>query len=95
MIGLILSGYSNFNMVFVDISLIISAGMVYYLFDKVVSDGFKIGAGFFLVVSGLVRALFALFSINQLEDNIALILFIAMLSLEIMVILIAKKMSLK
>ena len=95
MIGIILRAYSDFNMVFVDLSLILSTGIIYYLLNNPIADGFKIGAGFFLLIGGILRVILAILSPNQLENNVLLILFISFLSLEIIVIFIAKRLSLK
>lgn len=95
MIGIILRAYSDFNMVFVDLSLILSTGIIYYLLNNPIADGFKIGAGFFMLIGGILRVIFAILSPNQLENNVLLILFISFLSLEIIVIFIAKRLSLK
>jgi hypothetical protein len=95
MIGIILRAYSDFNMVFVDLSLILSTGIIYYLLNNPIADGFKIGAGFFMLIGGILRVIFAILSPNQLENNLLLILFISFLSLEIIVIFIAKRLSLK
>ena len=95
MIGIILRAYSDFNMVFVDLSLILSTGIIYYLLNNPIADGFKIGAGFFMLIGGILRVILAILSPNQLENNVLLILFISSLSLEIIVIFIAKRLSLK
>ena len=92
-IGLVLSNYSNFNMVFADISILCSTGILYYLFNSSIADGFKIGVGFVAVLSGLARYFCALFSIGQIENNIALILFICLISFEVIAVFVAQKLS--
>ena len=94
-IGLVLSDYSNFNMLFVDISILISTVVLYYLFNSSITDGFKIGVGFVAVLSGLARYFCALFSIGQIENNIALIIFMCLISFELIAVFVAQKLSAK
>ncbi len=94
-IGLILSDYSNFNMIFADISILISTGIVYYLFQSTIADGFKIGLSFFLLLSGVARFLCAVFSSDQMENNIAIIVFMCFIAIESISYFAAKYLSSK
>lgn len=94
-IGLILSDYSNFNMVFADVSILTTTGMVYYLFQSSFADGFKIGLSFFFLLSGVARFLCAVFSSEQMENNIAIIIFMCLISFEVISAFVAHKLSTK
>jgi hypothetical protein len=94
-IGLILSSYPNFNMIFADISILLSTGILYFLFQSNAADGFKIGVGFIAVLSGFGRFLCAVFSSSQLENNIGLIIFLFLITLEVITIFVAQKLSSK
>ena len=94
-IGLILSDYSNFNMVFADVSILTTTGMVYYLFQSSFADGFKIGLSFFFLLSGVARFLCAVFSSDQMENNIAFIVFMCFIAIEAISYFVAKYLSSK
>ncbi len=94
-IGLVISSYSNFNMVFADISILISTGIVYYLFQSTIADGFKIGLSFFLLLSGVARFLCAVFSNDQMENNIAIIVFMCFIAIEAIIYFAGKYLSSK
>lgn len=95
LIGLILRDYSNFNLLFADLSIILSTVFLYFLFNSSISDGFKIGVGFFTVFIGLGKFLCAVFSPQKMENNILLIIFISLVFVEFSVVLLAKLMSKK
>lgn len=94
-IGLVLSDYSNFNMVFADVSILASTGIVYYLFQSTIADGFKIGLSFFFLLTGVARFICAVFSNEQLENNIAFILFICLVAVEVVIYFLGKNLSSK
>jgi hypothetical protein len=93
--GLILSFYPTFNMVFGDISILISAGILYFLFKSSINDGFKIGLSLLFVLSGLIRFICAVASIQQLENNISLLVFSLFVVLEIIGLLLTSTLSKK
>jgi hypothetical protein len=94
-IGLIVSGYSGFNIVFADVSILISTGIIYYLFQSAIADGFKIGLGLVFFITGLVRFLSAVFSSDELENNVAVIAFALILGVEAIVLFVSAKLSKK
>ena len=94
-IGLVLTDYSNFNMVFADVSILTSTGMVYYLFQSSFADGFKIGLSFFFLLSGVARFLCAVFSSEEMENNIAIIVFMCFIAIESISYFAAKYLSSK
>jgi len=94
-IGLVMSSYSNFNIVFADVSILTTTGMVYYLFQSSFADGFKIGLSFFFLLSGVARFLCAVFSSDQMENNIAIIVFMCFIAIEAISYFAAKYLSSK
>ena len=94
-IGLILSDYSNFNMIFADISILSSTGIVYYLFQSNIAEGIKIGLSFFLLLSGVTRFLCSVFSSHQMENNITVIVFMCFITIEAIIYFSAKYLSSK
>lgn len=92
-IGLVVSGYSSFNMVFADVSILISTGIIYYLFQSAIADGFKIGLCLVFFITGLVRFLSAVFSSEEIEDNSAVIVFVLILSVEAILLFVSAKLS--
>lgn len=95
LLGLIVTSYPNFNMIFADISILLSTGILYFLFRSNAADGFKIGVGFIAVLSGFGRFLCAVFSSSQLENNIGLIIFLFLITLEVITIFVSQKLSSK
>ena len=94
-IGLVASGYSGFNMVFADVSILISTGIIYCIFQSTIADGFKIGLGLVFFITGLVRFLSAVFSSEDIEDNGAVIVFVLILSVEAILLFVSAKLSKK
>lgn len=84
--GLLLKDYVIFNMIFADVSILFSTSLLYFLFSSSISDGFKIGVGFVTILTGIGRFLCALFSINQLENNSAIIIFLLLITIELSII---------
>jgi hypothetical protein len=82
-------------MIFADISILTSTGIVYYLFKSTIVDGFKIGISFFLLLSGSARFLCAVFSSDQLENNIAVIVFMCFIAVEAIIYFAGKYLSSK
>ena len=92
-IGVVLSDYSNFNMVFADVSILTSTGMVYYLFQSTFADGFKIGFTVLFAITGLIRLVCSAVSPEQFADNIAFLVFIIFLALEGLCFFVGKSLK--
>ena len=86
--GIILSGYSTFHMLIANINIISSGLLLTYVFEKTQVLPLKIGATSYLILSGFIRFLVALFSPNRFEDNYALVILIILIALEIICIVI-------
>ena len=58
-IGLIVTDYATLNFLLADLSIALSAGIIYFVSSSKISDGFKIGLIVLLFFTGLVRCLCA------------------------------------
>lgn len=88
--GLIFSIYEPFNYVFGDISILITGGLLYLLARSSASDGFKIGLVVVLCITGIIRFFMALASRQEIENNTLLLVFIAVVGLEVMLYVVAR-----
>jgi len=81
--GLNIEGYVTFNWLIVDVSILLSAVIYYYLPFYVKSDALKIvlflGYGF----TGIIRMLIAFFMLPKWGDNILLLFFVLMVFIEL------------
>jgi hypothetical protein len=91
--GLILSNYSNFNMLFVDVSLILTTAILWINTASNFVDGFKIGLSMAYTLTGSIRFLCALLAPNYLENNYTLIIFMVIVGFEFLVYMLAKFMN--
>ena len=92
LIGLIISDYSIFNLLFSDMSILLSTYIYYKTYDSLIDDGFKIGYTLFFVFTGLIRFICSVLSPEKLKDNIALLLFLFLLLTEVLLIFIGSKL---
>ena len=82
LIGLIISGYSTENFLFSNLSLAISAGLIYFVACSKMADGFKIGLASLFVVTGVVRFLCVALAPAVWEDNLLAIVAACVLVIE-------------
>ena len=95
LIGAFLNGYLNFNMIFADVSILISTLLLYLLMRSSMKEGYKIGLGFIFILLGIARYICAITASNEFENNLALILFICLITFEVMAVFVAQKLSTK
>ena len=93
--GLIFQGYAAHKMLFADFSITLTIGLLYLMYQVRTADGFKIGLSFFFLLSGVARFLCAVFSIEQMENNIAIIIFMCFIAIEAISYFAAKYLSSK
>lgn len=86
--GIILSGYSTFHMVVSNVNIISSGLLLTYVFQSTSIFPLKIGATSYLILSGFIRFLVALFSPDRFEDNYALVVLIVLIALELICLVI-------
>ena len=95
LIGLILTDYSTLNFLLADLSIVLSAGIVYFVAWSKIADGFKIGLTVLFFFTGIIRFLCVAFTSKTLENNLLFIVVVGILFLEIIClstsILISKK----
>ncbi len=91
--GLILSNYSNFNMLFVDVSIIVTTAVLWINTASNFVDGFKIGLNMAYTLTGLIRFLVALLAPNYFENNYSLVIFSVIVGFEFLVLMLAKFMN--
>jgi hypothetical protein len=91
--GLIMSNYSNFNMLLVDLSLILTTVILWINTASNFADGFKIGLSMAYSLTGFIRLLCALFAANAFENNFTLIIFLIIVVFEYLVLMLAKFMN--
>ena len=92
-IGLMSSSYNQVNVLFVDVSLLLTIGLIYLVFESQISDGFRIGLSFLYSISGFIRILLALFSNAEAKDNISIMIFLVLLSFELICFMASKFLS--
>jgi hypothetical protein len=92
-IGMIVSGYNPINVGLVDISIAISTGLIYYTSVSTMNDGFKIGLNYLFVFSGVIRAICALLFLGDIKNSLSLIIFMIILSIEIILIFVSENLK--
>lgn len=92
-VGLVFSSYNLFNMVMADISITLTTALIYASFKSTMADGFKIGFTFFFALTGLIRLICSITSPEQFKDNIALLVFIIFLSIEILSVIVGSSLK--
>ena len=93
--GAILEGYKMSTCLLVDLSIFISMGLLYYLFASRLSDGYKIGAAVILLFSGVARTICMGIMGAETQNNVALLIAIAIFLIEISLIIVVSYMSKK
>lgn len=91
--GVILSGYNPINVGLVDLSIAISTGLIYYTSVSPMNDGFKIGLNYLFNFSGIIRAFCALFINGEIKNSLSLIIFMIILSIEIILIFVSENLK--
>ena len=83
-IGLILSGYEPFNYLLANLSIFLSAVVIYFSAHIKIADGFKIGLSSLFIFTGIARLVCLALAPEVLEDNVFLIVAVAILLFEIL-----------
>jgi len=82
-IGLIVTDYSTLNFLLADLSIALSAGIIYFAACSKMADGFKIGLTVLFFFTGIIRVLCIVLASKTLENNVLFVVAIAILFLEI------------
>lgn len=83
--GVILSNYPSFNWVLADVSILVTAGLIYALYFKYLDNAFKAVFTFLFLISGLIRYLLCLFSLSELENNWFILMIAGLISMEVLI----------
>ncbi len=85
LIGLIVTKYPPFNWLLADVSIFITAGLIYALYTKYLDNAFKSVFTFLFLISGLVRYLLCLFAKSEIENNWLIIILAGLFVLEALI----------
>jgi len=83
LIGLIVSDYATLNFLLADLSIALSAGIIYFAACSKMANGFKIGLTVLFFFTGIARCLCMVFIPKTLTDNIFIIVAVMILFFEI------------
>ena len=83
--GVILSNYPSFNWVLADVSILVTAGLIYALYFKYLDNTFKAVFTFLFLISGLIRYLLCLFSPSELENNWFILMIAGLIFMEVLI----------
>ena len=93
LIGLIISKYSQFNFLMVDLSLLISTVLIYLFSNSIISDGYKIGLTVLFSITGFAKVVCSIVAPQQLKDNLLIVVVLGLISFEILCFLSAFAMK--
>lgn len=91
--GLLLSGYSYFNMGVNCGVIALNTALLFCLYQFNMRDAFRIALSFLFVIVGLIELVLGCFMQQQLQDNACLIAILILLSAEISFVVIVNILS--
>ncbi len=91
--SLIFPSYSTFQMLMGNLSIALSAALVFVSYNLQTADGFKIGYTLLFIFSGLIRFICAIISEAGFKNSISAFLFIIIFSIEIFLVFVSYKMK--
>ena len=91
--GGIIEAYEMSSCLMVDLGLVITAGMFYYLFASSISDGFKITVAIILSFTGIIRSVCMGIMGTDVQNNVALLIAFFILIIEIALLFVASYLS--
>ena len=93
--GAIIEAYDISSCLLVDLSLCLSAGILYFLFVSDIADGFKISLAVIFSITGIIRAICMLIMKTEIKNNVLLLAFILIFLGEIMALFFTSYLSKK
>ena len=93
LIGLLISKYSTFNYLMVDLSLLISTVLIYLFSNSNISVGYKIGLTVLFTITGLIKVVCSIASPQHFQDNLLIIVVLGLISFEILCLISAFAMK--
>ena len=91
--NLIFPTYTTFQMLLGNLSITLSAALVYVSYNLQTADGFKIGYNLLFIFSGLIRFICAITSEQGFKNSISAFLFVIIFSIEIFLVFVSYKMK--
>lgn len=91
--GLLLSGYSSFNMGVNCGVIVLNTALLYCLYQFNMRDAFRIALSFLFVIIGLIELILGCFMKQHLQDNACLIAILIFLFAEISLFVIVNILS--
>ena len=92
-IGFVISSYSPFNYLMVDLSLLISTVLIYLFSNSNISDGYKIGLTVLFVITGLAKVACSILAPPYFKDNYLIVTILGLIAFEIICLLSAFAMK--
>jgi len=89
-IGGLSSSYQDFNVVLVDVSILLTVVLLYIVVESQIADGFRIGLSVLFSITGLARVGCALVANKEVEDNVSIIILLILLAFEVICFVITK-----
>jgi FtsH-binding integral membrane protein len=93
LIGLMISKYSPFNYLMVDLSLLISTVLIYLFSNSNISDGYKIGFTVLFAITGLAKVVCSIVAPQHFQDNFLIVVVLGLISFEALCLLSAFAMK--
>ena len=93
LIGLMISKYSPFNYLMVDLSLLLSTVLIYLFYNSNISDGYKIGLTVLFAITGLAKVVCSLAAPQHFQDNLLIVVVLGLISCETLCLLSAFAMK--
>jgi FtsH-binding integral membrane protein len=88
-----LSKYSSFNYLMVDLSLLISTALIYLFSNSNISDGYKIGLTFLFTITGLAKVICSIAAAQHFQDNFLILIVLGIISFEALCLMSAFAMK--
>ncbi|MDR2234270.1 MAG: hypothetical protein LBE56_14245 [Tannerella sp.] len=83
LIGIMLSDYSTLNFLLADLSIVLTAVMIYWVVNSKMAAGFTIAASTLLIFTGIIRLLCVALAPSGWENNLYFIAAISILLFEL------------
>jgi len=89
LIGFIVTDYATMNFLLTDLSLALSAGIIYFVACSKMANGYKIGLALFFLFTGIIRVFCMVFIPSVLENNVLLLVAVGILLFELVCVAVA------
>jgi hypothetical protein len=93
LVFIILNDYKLHNMLFANVSIILTSLLLFFLIKFKNADGFKIGLTFVFVITGVIRFSCAILSNNEIQNNFSLLIFVLIIGLEIILMFLTNLLN--